>query len=58
MGAKQKIPCGFAPLRLCVENFPAEYAPDGAMFLAHRMGEDGRRPGEGFASDCFAMSEG
>jgi len=26
MGAKQKTPCGFAPLRLCVENFPAEYA--------------------------------
>jgi hypothetical protein len=35
-GAKQEIPCGFAPLRLCVENLPARYAAPTALIPLDR----------------------
>jgi hypothetical protein len=56
MGAKPKIPCGFAPLRLCVENFPAEDAAPTGLGSSPGGWERIPQAGEGFGFFGFGST--
>ena len=56
MGAKQETLCGFAPLRLCVENFPTEYAAPTGLGSSPSGWERMPKAGEGFSFFGFGST--